>query len=316
VRSQTTFSVFRLLKLPRVGPKRVRSILEKPGVLNSDGKRKLIDIHVLKSLLKTTEEIVFSKNNEIDHEEWSQLEKMGVQVLSYWDSEYPERIRKICGEKAPPLLFVQGSLEIINKPSVGFCGSRKASGKGLETARDCSQQLSQKGVNIVSGYAAGIDFETHRTALESGGVTTIVLVEGIFHFRIKKILEDIWDWSRILVISEFSPKMTWNTGNAMRRNSTICGLSDAMILIEASRTGGSISAGKTCLELKIPLFAPVYEGMPEKAKGNQDLLKVGARPLMKKRVEGHANIKPVLDAVFENKFPEKTSVSQKKLLMK
>lgn len=83
----------------------------------------------------------------------------------------------------------------------------------------------------------------------------------------------------------------------MQRNRTICGLSRAMILIEARATGGSIGAGRDCLRLGVPLFAAVYEGMPESATGNEELLQQGARRLMKSRSTNRPNIRPVWDAV-------------------
>jgi hypothetical protein len=52
--------------------------------------------------------------------------------------------------------------------------------------------------------------------------------------------------------------------SAMQRNKTICGLSRAMVLIEARSTGGSIQAGRDCLKMGLPLFAAVYEGSPNR----------------------------------------------------
>jgi DNA processing protein len=83
----------------------------------------------------------------------------------------------------------------------------------------------------------------------------------------------------------------------MQRNRTICGLSRAMILIEARTSGGSIQAGRDCLKLGLPLFAAVYEGMPESATGNDELLNQGARRLMKSRSTNQPNIGPVLEAI-------------------
>ncbi|MFH1672523.1 MAG: DNA-processing protein DprA [Pseudomonadota bacterium] len=185
----------------------------------------------------------------------------------------------------------------MNKTSAGFCGSRKASQKGIATARDCADQLSRKGINIVSGYAAGVDMATHKAALECGGTTTLVLCEGILHFRKKRDLKDMWDWERIAVVSEFLPGVPWNARNAMHRNSTICALTSAMILIEAASKGGSIAAGRTCLKMGIPLFAPVYEGMPETAVGNRELLGQGAQELYKNGHTNRANMKSVFAAI-------------------
>jgi DNA processing protein len=189
----------------------------------------------------------------------------------------------------------------LEKPSLGFCGSRKASEKGLKTAWDCADQMARKSVNIVSGYAAGVDMTSHKAALEAGGSTTIVLAEGILNFRIKKPLQVLFDEERILVISEFLPKLPWSVRNAMKRNSTICALSDVMILIEAEEKGGSISAGRTCLAMKHPLFAPVYEGMPKSAVGNRILLKTGARELKKNKHSNRANLTQIEEIFFGEK---------------
>lgn len=80
-----------------------------------------------------------------------------------------------------------------------------------------------------------------------------------------------------------------------------------MILIEAGTTGGSIAAGRTCLDMGRPLFAPVYETMPETAAGNRLLLSQGARPLLKSRHTHRAAIERVLDAISRSDSPSNGS---------
>ena len=155
-------------------------------------------------------------------------------------------------------------------------------------------------MNIVSGYAAGVDMAAHRAALECGGTTVLVLCEGILNFNIKKEFKHIWDWERIAVVSEFLPGIPWSVRNAMQRNKTICALSRAMILIESGTKGGSIEAGRASLEMGVPLFAPVYEGIPDSAIGNQELLKKGARPGLKNRSTHRANMKDVFSFVLNS----------------
>ena len=77
----------------------------------------------------------------------------------------------------------------------------------------------------------------------------------------------------------------------MQRNLTILGLSRAMILIESGEKGGSMAAGREAIRLNVPLFAPVYDGMPESAIGNRLLLEKGARPLMKSRETQRAQLR-------------------------
>src|ERR1017187_7645216 len=288
------FDLMTLLDAPGVGPARVRKILKRWG---GRPESPLMDNNLLSEALTPAQMAVLPESRERVKRHWDELEKKNVHVLSIVDPEYPESLRRSLGENAPVLLLCMGNLEILERTSVGFCGSREASDKGISTARDSAALLATEGINIVSGFAAGVDMNAHRGSLTAGGTTTIVLAEGILRFRVKKEIRDIWDESRTLVVSEFGPNLPWSVSHAMQRNNTICGLSRAMVLIEARTTGGSIQAGRECLKLGLPLFAAVYEGSPESATGNEELLQHGAKRLMKSKARDLPNMTPVLQAI-------------------
>ena len=160
--------------------------------------------------------------------------------------------------------------------------------------------MSEKDVCIVSGYAAGVDQTAHYTAIEQGASTIIVLSEGIESFRIKKELKDIWDWSRVLVLSEFMPNDKWTAGRAMLRNNTIIGLSDIVVVVEAGETGGSLDAGLKTLEKGKYLFTPYYGIVPDSALGNNVLINKGAFPIKMKQETGRANLSKMFELLRES----------------
>ncbi len=191
-------------------------------------------------------------------------------------------------------LYFAGSLSLLTKPAIGFCGSRKSSQKGLDAVRDCCEQAALNGVVVVSGNAAGIDLAAHSTALASGGSTILVIPEGIRRFRVRKEMRDVWDWTRVLVVSQFEPDAPWSVFRAMERNELIIGLSRAMVVVEAGETGGTVSAGRAALKAGKPLYVAVYENMPVNAPGNDLLLGMGGKRLTKSRASGRAK----LDVLF------------------
>jgi DNA processing protein len=287
------FHLLRLLQIKGIGPVRVRAIIDAAFREGGNPERGLNDNTWLRAWL-TDDQLDELRGNQSESESlWDRLAAFGAKSIAISDPEYPPRLRSLLGKHAPPLLTVVGNVQLLSRLSVGFCGSRKASERGLQTARDISGQLTARDINVVSGHATGVDMATHHTALETGGTTTVVLAEGVLSFKPRMELRPYWDWQRVAVASEFLPTRHWSIGNAMQRNATICALSSAMILIEARGTGGSIEAGRKCLQLGIPLYAPVYEGMPEEATGNAELLGQGARPLMKSRARGAANMSPL-----------------------
>lgn len=213
------------------------------------------------------------------------LQQQGIDVILTGDERYPAQLASVPG--APPLLFFWGNQELLHAPSVGMCGSRQVSVKGLAAARTCGHEVASHGLTIVSGYAKGVDTETHLTALESGGRTIIVLAEGIRRFRVKRPFRAIGlDSDRVLVLSQFGPSQPWNVGGAMARNAVIVGLGRALVVIEAGAKGGTLDAGFRALSAGRPVLALDFtEGTPA---GNKILFDRGAVRIDRRAALGKA----------------------------
>lgn len=223
--------------------------------------------------------------------------------ISADDRAYPEKLRSIFGRLLPPDLWFMGNFDILDSKGVGFCGSRNASDAGLAIAADCAGQLSERNLAVISGYARGVDMASHEAALSSGGTTIIVLPEGIDHFRIKKTVRDIWDWSRVVVISCFPRNAVWRADGALERNKAVVGLSDAVIVLEARDRSGTLNAGFRALELHKPLFVVSFENVADGREGNQRLIERGGIPLQRDRTTGKANLRKIFALVDAENGP-------------
>lgn len=190
------------------------------------------------------------------------LERHQIQAVLKDSVDYPPHLKRL-KESAPPVIFVKGDLRHCLAESVGFSGPRKPSAVGRAAATLMAQNLAQKRIHVVSGYADGIDLAAHRGALKAGGTTTFVLAEGILKFRIKRSIAEWLTDLNYVVISEFPPDSPWATGYALQRNRTICGLSQALVAVEPGFKGGTYSTACHALKLRCPLFVLMPDGSLE-----------------------------------------------------
>ena len=218
-------------------------------------------------------------NRDEARREWDRLTEKHIQMLWIGSEFYPDRLEDVLGLDAPPYLFVKGNVGILNTDSVGVCGSRHASQRGIELARDIASILAHNGIGIVSGNAAGVDIVSHESTLKNGGSTIFVLPTGILNYSARHETESLLSTKNHLVVSQFPPEMMWFAHNAMARNSIIVAISKIMLVVEAGSSGGSLAAGEKALELGHPLFAMQYANPPKSAMGNDSLIKNGAVPI-------------------------------------
>jgi DNA processing protein len=204
--------------------------------------------------------------------EASSLAGRGIGVVFFGDDAYPARL-VLKGKPAAPVIFYMGNLELAHRPGIGMCGSRAVSELGLKAARGCGEVVSRRGMVVISGYAKGVDTETHLAALRSGGATVIVLAEGFEHFRVKRSFADDFDPARVLVLSQFPPSQPWQAHAAMSRNSLIFGLGLGLVVIEAGTKGGTLAAGEGALKIGRPVI--VLDFGDVNPEGNQLLIERG-----------------------------------------
>lgn len=237
-----------------------------------------------------------------------QLYNNEVDMLWIGDDNYPMGLRKLDMGNVPAVLFYKGNYNLLKNKCVGFTGSRKVSESGIRITDSSARQLSSDGIAVVSGYAKGVDITAHRAALQSGGSTIFVIVEGILKNRIKGEVKELLNDKNHLFISQFLPNLTWSTANAMKRNNTIIGLADAMILIESGMEGGTFNAGEQSLKNGKPLFVVEYGVSKPTAEGNTFFLQHGGVP-----IRGDKNGKPILKRVYSALEQNETEESYEQL---
>ncbi len=204
-----------------------------------------------------------------------ELEANGVDACMFGDADYPSPLNALRGSAFPAVLFMWGNRSLLGAMGVGMCGSRDASPKGLDAATTCGHAVAEHDLAVISGYARGVDTNTHLAALSSGGQTVVVLAEGIRNFRRKRAFNEVpFDEDHVLVLSQFAPSQKWNVGSAMTRNGIICALGQALVVIEAQEAGGTFNAGLQAIELGRPVLA--LEFSESTLRGNELLFDKGA----------------------------------------
>ena len=221
-------SILNLLLTKGVGAKSISEIVDYLAVHNLPpeeiGFESLADALQWRAEVKNSALAVRSQVAELAEE----LQRQNIQILVRGFGPYPQKLAQALGKNARPVLFAKGNLSVLDGKAVGFCGSRHASDKGIRVAADSARLLGARGVNVVSGYAAGVDPAAHGAALPAGGVTAIVLADGIPHFRAKREIKGLLGDDNYVVLSEYSPRLPWNARQAMQRNNTIIGLINAI----------------------------------------------------------------------------------------
>lgn len=225
-------------------------------------------------------------------------EKYGF--IDYFDNYYPDLLRTTLQDDAPPYLFYKGNIDLLKSTGVGFCGSRKASELALKVAYDTAQELSKKGISVISGYASGVDLAAHEAALDAGGNTIAVLSYGINKFEVRKRLRGKISNNNFLALSHVDPNLKFAGNIAMDRNKIIVGLSKALIVLEAGMRSGTLDAGISALKYEKPLFTALYRDMYEFREGNEYFLKRGAHPLKMNRKTNKPNVDDIVNFISEH----------------
>lgn len=210
--------------------------------------------------------------------EWlARAEQHGLLLLLPDDPRWPEPLRDVA--LRPNALFVRGDPEALRRePAIAVVGSRTPTPYGLDAARQFSAALARSGCCLWSGLARGVDAEAHRAALDHGAPTVAVLAGGldaIYPPEHRELADAICARGGCLV-AELPPGMRAQRGHFPRRNRVLAA-AQAVLVVEAGRTSGSLHTARFCAEQGRPVFAVPGPWSSERSQGCHWLLREGAQ---------------------------------------
>lgn len=196
-----------------------------------------------------------------------------ARLLLHGGPGYPAALAEI--PDAPPILWAQGEISLLDRRMVALVGARNASSLGLRMARKLAEQLGAAGQVVVSGLARGVDAESHQAALATG---TVAVQAGGVDWIYPSENADLA--ARILEqgcrLSEQPMGMEPQTRHFPLRNRIISGLSRAVVVVEAAARSGSLITAETALEQGREVFAVPGHPFDARAEGCNRLIRDGA----------------------------------------
>jgi DNA processing protein len=289
--------------LPKIGPVRVRRLLEAFGdpasILGAPTDR----LMRVDSIGEETAKILHSWQNHADPtEEIRDAKERGIAIVTQDDEGYPAPLRD--AYDPPLLLYVWGKLEARDKHAIGVVGSRRATHYGTQATKKLSYQLAQSGFTIISGLARGIDTAAHEAAIAANGRTIAVIGSGLGKLYPP---ENLGLAEKIAggfgaVVSEFPLNTAPDKQTFPMRNRIVAAWSRALLVVECPAWSGSLITANLATEYGKPVFAvPGQIDKPTSAGCNQ-LIRDGATLV--------ADASHILDDLGELPFARKASAAE------
>ena len=235
-----------LLETERISPKLVENIL-------TSGK----DFKVTQQALET---------------ELATLEKLGGNIITFWDDDYPLLLKNIY---SPPLiLYILGDVGFLNNNIIAIVGTRTPSDYGKIHTEKFATELSKAGIVIASGMARGIDSIAHNSALNSGGKTIAIIGSGldiIYPPENRSLFNRIKENG--CIISEYPLGTKPDAPNFPKRNRIISGISLGTLVMETRTNGGAIQTAGHALTQNREVFALPGNITSPQSEGTNQLIK-------------------------------------------
>lgn len=205
--------------------------------------------------------------------EMRDIQRLGGKIVTAADDAYPQALAAT--EDAPPVLTVIGDLSLMQKPCIAIIGARNASMNGQKFARSLADGLGTRGQTIASGLARGIDTAAHHGSLNTG---TIAVVAGgidvVYPSENEGLYKDICE--KGLVIAENPYGTAPRARDFPRRNRIVSGISQAVVVVEATERSGSLITARFAAEQGRDVYAVPGHPLDPRASGPNKLIRDGA----------------------------------------
>lgn len=237
------------------------------------------DLEMIPDLAPQAIRGLLDKNMEESEAILGRCDRLGVQIMTIQDADYPERLRQL--SDPPAVLYILGRrIRFDEEAAIGVVGSRKPSAYGQQVAPRLGLELARCGALLVSGIAQGIDSLALRGALKGGGSVVSVLAGGVdvpYPKENRFLYQDVAAVGAL--ISEYPPGTPHRAEQFPIRNRLISGLSLGVVAVECARFSGTMRTIDHALEQNRDVFAVPGNIDAPMSQGPNWLIQQGARPV-------------------------------------
>ncbi len=283
-----------------IGPAKVQALLDYYGDLGAAWvapETELARIGLDQRALTTLHEA--RRDLDLDAE-LARVEAAGIQLITWQSAAYPTYLKET--PTPPPLLYVAGDLQEVDRFAVAVVGTRRLTSYGRQVTKNLVTGLVHNGVTVVSGLARGIDAVAHKTAVDLDGRTFAVLGSGldaIYPAEHRSLAKEIAG-GRGALISEYGLGVRPEAKNFPPRNRIISGLSLGVIVVEAGERSGALITTSFALEQNRDVFAVPGNINSPVSMGPNKLIQQGAKLV--------TSVDDVLEELNLHMIAEKTAV--------
>ncbi len=299
--SDSLLSWFHLKSVPGIGNHLFKRLIDRFGCPLAVLQASAEDLAAVDGVTaRVAQSIKSHRPSEAAAAEIETAASRGYRLITMAAADYPPLLREI--PDPPPYLYVHGTLRADMRP-IAVVGSRNATAYGEAAARQISAELTRLGFTVVSGMALGIDTAAHEGALNGGGPTVAVLGSGLdnaYPPQNRGLLGRIA--GNGAVVSEFPLKTGPETHHFPQRNRVISGMSFGTVVVEATRSSGSLITARLAAEQNREVFAVPGSIQSFKSTGTHMLIKQGAK-LVENAQDIVAEIGHFLDPAAEPETP-------------
>lgn len=196
-----------------------------------------------------------------------------ARLIRFDDPAYPPLLATVAD--APPVLWMRGRVEALERPAIAVIGARNASSLGLRMARGLARGLAEAGLTVTAGLARGIDTAAHEASCDAGTVAVMAGgIDIIYPAENRALADRIAETGCLL--TEQPPGVEPVARHFPARNRIVSGLSAGVVVIEAAHRSGSLITARCGADQGREIMAVPGHPLDARAAGCNALIRDGA----------------------------------------
>ncbi len=148
-----------------------------------------------------------STNTSVSNEIQEKLDKEGIIRLTPSDNNYPI---KLMGRSAQEIYY-KGNIELVNTKNVAIVVNSKPEDREKNALQKFIEEFPINEFTFLLGLSNSYETDIVKSVLEKGFKAIITVPYGLLKLKVRKDLQDLWDYKNIVLLSTTKQDQAWKS---------------------------------------------------------------------------------------------------------